>query len=128
MRTVIIGNMWLAVPVAAFLFHATALVLVASTAPLFFFNPTLNAMIIGYRVAIVPDRLQGRVNSVARSLALLALPLGPVVAGVLLGSASARVAVGAHVAFLVVLALLATTSGSIRAAPSFEDVAADAAG
>ena len=103
-------------------------VLVAGTIPISFLGPTLNAMIIGYRVAIVPDRLQGRVNSVARSLALLALPLGPVVGGLLLGSASARVAVGALVAFLVVLALLATTSGSIRAAPSFEDVAADAAG
>jgi len=51
-------------------------------------------MVIGYRVAIVPDRLQGRVNSVARSLALLAFPLGPVVAGLLLGSHSARIVAG----------------------------------
>jgi MFS family permease len=124
MRTVIIGNMWLAVPVAAFLFHATAFVLVASTAPLFFFNPTLNAMIIGYRVAIVPDRLQGRVNSVARSLALLALPLGPVVAGVLLGAFSSRATVAFLAAFLLALAIAATASRSIRGAPTFEEAAA----
>lgn len=124
MRTVIIGNMWLAVPLAAFLAKPDVFVLVASSIPFSFFNPTLNAMIIGYRVAIVPDRLQGRVNSVARSLALLALPLGPVVAGLLLASYSARVAVGAVVAFLVLVALVGTMNRSIRAAPSFEDVAA----
>ena len=127
MRTVILGNMWLALPLAAFLAKPSVFVLVASTVPLFFCNPSLNAMIIGYRVAIVPDRLQGRVNSVARSLALLALPLGPVVAGLLLGAFSARVAVGALVAFLALLAVVATLSRSIRAAPEFEEVAAAAA-
>lgn len=96
-------------------------------APFILFNPTVNAMIIGYRVAIVPDRLQGRVNSVARSLALLGLPLGPVVGGLLLGSFSAR----ATVAFLLVgfalLAVLTTANRAIRAAPSFEEVAGAAA-
>ena len=99
-------------------------VLLAGGAPSVFFGPTLNAMIIGYRVAIVPDRLQGRVNSVARSLALLALPLGPVVAGLLLASFSARVSVGTLVGFLVAVALIATTNRSIRAAPNFDEVAA----
>jgi hypothetical protein len=70
--------------------------------------------------------LQGRVNSVARSLALLALPLGPIVAGLLLGSFSARVTVGALVAFLVLVALIATTSRVIRTAPSFEEAAGTA--
>jgi MFS family permease len=124
MRTVIIANMWLGMPIALFLLEPNVFVLVAGAIPLCFFNPTLNAMIIGYRVAIVPDRLQGRVNSVARSLALLALPLGPVVAGLLLGSFSARFTVAAFVAFLAVIAVIATLSRSIRAAPSFDEVAA----
>lgn len=124
MRSVIVGNMWLGVPIAAFVFEPNAYVLVAGAIPLCFFNPTLNAMIIGYRVAIVPDRLQGRVNSVARSLALVALPLGPVVAGLLLGSFSARVTVAAFVSFLAVIAVIATVNRSIRAAPSFDEVAA----
>jgi predicted MFS family arabinose efflux permease len=127
MRTVIIGNMWLVVPIAAFLAKPDVFVLVGGAIPLCFFNPTLNAMIIGYRVAIVPDRLQGRVNSVARSLALLALPLGPIVAGLLLGAFSARLAVGALVGFLVLIALVATTSRTIRAAPSFDEIAGAAA-
>jgi MFS family permease len=124
MRTVIVANMWLGIPIAAFLVEPNVYVLVAAVIPASFFNPTLNAMIIGYRVAIVPDRLQGRVNSVARSLALLAFPLGPVAAGVLLGSFSARVEVAALVSFLVLIAVIATMSRSIRSAPSFEDVAA----
>ena len=127
MRTVIVANMWLGIPIAVFLAKPNAFVLVAGAIPGAFFNPTLNAMIIGYRVAIVPDRLQGRVNSVARSLALLALPLGPVVAGLLLGSFSARVTVAAMVAFSAIIALVATASRSIRGAPSFEEVSGESA-
>ncbi len=97
--------------------------LVAGGAPFAFFNPTVNAMVIGYRVAIVPDRLQGRVNSVARSLALLGAPLGPVVAGVLLGSFSPRATIGFLLAWFVLLAVITTSSRAIRAAPSFDEAA-----
>jgi MFS family permease len=124
MRTVLISSMWLALPIAAFLVKPNVFVLVAGIAPFIIFNPTLNAMIIGYRVAIVPDRLQGRVNSVARSLALVALPLGPVVAGVLLGLFSVRVTVAFMLVGFVLLAVLTTASRTIRAAPSFDDLAA----
>ncbi|MBA3734697.1 MAG: MFS transporter [Actinobacteria bacterium] len=90
MRTVLVGAAWLSLGLVAFVAEPNVFVLVGATAPFIFFNPTVNAMVIGYRVAIVPDRLQGRVNSVARSMALLAMPLGPVVAGLLLASFSAR--------------------------------------
>jgi MFS family permease len=84
-------------------------------------------MIIGYRVAMVPDRLQGRVNSVARSLALVALPLGPVVAGVLLGAFSPRVTVLFLLLWLLALAVITTASRTIRGAPDFQaTVATDA--
>jgi len=127
MRTVLIGSIWLSVGVAAFLVEPNVFVLIAGVAPFIFFNPTVNAMIIGYRVAIVPDRLQGRVNSVARSLALLGLPLGPVVAGVLLGSFSARTTVAFLLVGFVAIALVTTASRTIRAAPSFEEVSAGSA-
>ena len=83
-------------------------------------------MVIGYRVAIVPDRLQGRVNSVARSLALLAFPLGPVVAGLLLASYSVRTTAAFVLAGFVVLAVVTTVNRSIRGAPSFDEVTAAA--
>ncbi len=123
MRAVIVTTQWLAVGVGAYLIWPNVFVLVAASAPCFFLNPTLNAMIIGYRTALVPDRLQGRVTSVARTLALLGLPLGPVVAGALLASFSTRATVAFLAAWFVALAVIATVSRSIRAAPGFEEVA-----
>ena len=119
MRTTIIVSSWLALGVGAYLLWPSAYALVAGTAPLAFFIPTQNAMIIGYRVAIVPDRLQGRVNSVARSLALMALPLGPVVAGVLLGAFSARATVLVLLLWVTAIAIVTTASRTIRGAPDF---------
>jgi MFS family permease len=121
-RTILVGSAWLALGIVAYVVEPNVFVLVAGAAPLIFFNPTLNAMVIGYRVAIVPDRLQGRVNSVARSIALLALPLGPVVAGLLLASFSARTTAALVLAGFVVLAVLTTTNRAIRAPPSFDEV------
>jgi MFS family permease len=124
MRAVLVLSAWLAVGIVAFVIEPNVFVLVAGTAPLIFFNPTVNAMVIGYRVAIVPDRLQGRVNSVARSLALLAFPLGPVVAGLLLASYSVRTAAAFVLAGFVILAIVTTANRAIRGAPSFDEVTA----
>ena len=110
----------------AFVIDPNVFALVAGTAPLIFFNPTVNSMVIGYRVALVPDRLQGRVNSVARSLALLAYPVGPVVAGLLLASYSARATAAFVLAGFVILAIATTVNRSIRGAPSFDEVVAAA--
>jgi MFS family permease len=126
MRAVLVLSAWLAVGLVAFVIEPNVFVLVAGTAPLIFFNPTVNAMVIGYRVAIVPDRLQGRVNSVARSLALLAFPLGPVVAGLLLASYSARTTAALVLAGFVILAIVTTANRAIRGAPSFDEVTATA--
>jgi MFS family permease len=126
MRAVLVLSAWLSVGIVAFVIEPNVLVLVAGTAPLIFFNPTVNAMVIGYRVAIVPDRLQGRVNSVARSLALLAFPLGPVVAGLLLASYSVRTAAAFVLAGFVILAIVTTANRAIRGAPSFDEVTSPA--
>jgi MFS family permease len=126
MRAVLVLSAWLALGIVAFVIKPNVFVLVAGTAPLIFFNPTVNAMVIGYRVAIVPDRLQGRVNSVARSLALLAFPLGPVVAGLLLASYSVRTAAAFVLVGFVILAIVTTMNRAIRGAPSFDEVTAAA--
>jgi hypothetical protein len=67
------------------------------------------------------------VTSVARSLALLGLPLGPVVAGALLASFSTRTTVAFLLAWFTLLALIATASRAIREAPNFDEVAGTAA-
>jgi MFS family permease len=126
MRTVLVLSSWLAVGMAAFVVEPNVYVLVAGITPLFFFNPAVNAMVIGYRVALVPDRLQGRVNSVARAVALIAFPLGPLAAGLLLGSYSSRAVAAVVLCGFLVLAILTTVNRSIRTGPSFEEVTAQA--
>lgn len=125
LRTIVAGYEWLGVALIAFLVTPNAYVLAATFAPYFFFTPTLNSAIIGYRIAIVPDRLQGRVNSVARFLANSAAPLGPLAAGALLEATSERATVAIFAALLATLALYATTSAAIRAAPSLDDLATE---
>ena len=69
MRTIVIGNQWLGLALFAFVAYPHAWVLVVAFVPFGLFNPALNAVVIGYRMAITPDALQGRVNSVARFVA-----------------------------------------------------------
>jgi len=53
--------------------------------------PIFNVSSISYRLALTPDALQGRVNSVFRLLALSGQPLGAALGGVLLGPLGPRV-------------------------------------
>jgi predicted MFS family arabinose efflux permease len=123
-RAIVLGALWLAVGVGAYVVRPTVYALVAGVVPLCLVNPALNATIIGYRVAITPDRLLGRVASVARLLAQIGAPLGPLVAGLLLESLSARATVGLVTLWFAGLALWATLSPAIRAAPSLDELAA----
>ncbi len=122
-RTILVGTLWLAIGVGAFVIQPNVYVLIAGVVPLALLNPSLNAVVIGYRVAIVPDRLQGRVNSVARLLAQLGAPLGPLVVGVLLGAFSARETDVFLTAWFALIALWATLSPSIRSAPRLTELA-----
>jgi MFS family permease len=122
MRMLVTGGLWIQLCIGAFLIEPSVYVLLAGALPSVLITPTVNAVVIGYRAAIVPDRLIGRVTSVARTLALFGAPLGPLVAGLLLGSLSARETVAVFVGVLVALALIATASPSIRAAPSLAEL------
>jgi hypothetical protein len=42
--------------------------------------PSTNSVVHGYRMAMTPDRLLGRVESIWRTISLLLTPLGPLVA------------------------------------------------
>ena len=82
-------------------------------------------MVTGYRVAIVPDQLQGRVNSAAKLVALGAMPLGYVIAGFAadaVGTTSSILAFGAGVA---VLATAATLIPSVRQVRDLREVLAE---
>ena len=124
MRGIVVLNLWLNVVIVAFVFVPNVYVLLAATVPVAFFIPAGNAAIIGYRTAVTPDRLIGRVSSVARNIALLAQPLGPLAAGFLLGAASPRMTVLFFTFVSCALALWGTLSPSIRKAPSLSELSA----
>lgn len=122
MRAIVVGSYYIQLLIVVFLFFPNVYVLLVSFLPSAFFGPTLNAVVIGYRVAVTPDRLTGRVNSVARSIAICGAPLGPLAAGFLLGSFSARTTIGVFIVLLVALTVFATLSPSIRNAPSLREL------
>ena len=121
-RSIMVGNEWLSAAVILCAIAPGPYLLLACVLPIAFFSPSLNSVVIGYRTAITPDHLVGRVSSVARNLAQIAAPLGPLMAGLLLGSFSARVTMLVLGGIALVLAVWTTASPSIRNAPSLSDL------
>lgn len=66
-------------------------------------------------------------SSVARNIALLAQPLGPLAAGLLLAAFSPRLTVLVLACMCGALALFSTLSPSIRNSPSLDELDADTA-
>jgi MFS family permease len=124
MRAIVVASLWLQTLTVGFVIDPSVYVLLACTGPMAVFFPTVNAVVIGYRVAVTPERLTGRVNSVARTIALCGAPLGPLAAGVMLGFLSGRETVGVLTAMLALLAVVTSLLPSIRNAPSLDELAA----
>jgi hypothetical protein len=93
-------------------------VLAASILPTALAIPSTDSVVHSYRIALTPDRLQGRVGSVSSTIGLAVAPLGPLVAGLLLESVSARATIAVFAAVGLILALWGTLSSAIRTAPS----------
>lgn len=74
-------------------------------------GPIYNVVQFSYRLSIIPDELQGRVNSVFRLLAFGFIPLGAAVSGFLIERLGPAQAV---IAFEAVLVLLAATTAVNR--------------
>lgn len=126
MRTIMLVNEWLAAGFVLYLVWPSPYVLVASVLPSALTNPSLNAVVIGYRTAVIPDHLVGRVSSVARNIALAAQPLGPLAAGLMLSAYSSRATVLALALAAVALAVWSSLSPAIRRSPSLRrDLDAD---
>ena len=122
MRTLVISGFWLQLGFAVFLLKPSVYVLLAGTLPMAFFIPAVNAAVIGYRTAVVPDRLTGRVGGLARTIALCTAAFGPLSAGFLLHALSARATVAVYAVFMLLLCVLGTLNPSIRNAPSLSDL------
>jgi len=119
-RAILLLEFWMWPAFALFLIWPSVYVLTAALLPPAMAVPSTDSVVHGYRIAMTPDRLLGRTESVWSSISLLIAPLGPLAAGVLLGAVSERATIGAFAAFALVLAVWGTLSPSIRAAPSLD--------
>lgn len=122
MRAIVLSSFWIQPVVAVFVLDPSVYVLLAGAVPMMVMIPAVSSSVIGYRVAVVPDELTGRVNSVARTIALCGAPLGPLLAGVLLSSVSPRLTVAVFTLLLLVPPLVGTATSAIRNAPSLAEL------
>jgi MFS family permease len=104
----------LVVPMA--LFNNPAVVALALGVGLFL-NPAGNAGIGAYRLAITPVELQGRTMSTMQFVAMVAMPLAPVLAGALLGWLGGARAIAVLGVLTACVALIPTLSTTIRSVP-----------
>ena len=121
-RAVLVLELWTWVGCAAFLVWPSVYVLTAGLLPTALAIPSTDSVVHGYRIAMTPDRLLGRAESVRSTISLLIAPLGPLAAGLLLGAVSARATIAVFAAFGLVLAVWGTLSPSIRAAPELDQL------
>jgi predicted MFS family arabinose efflux permease len=93
------------------------LALVAGTAS--FVGPIYNVVQFSYRLSIIPDRLQGRVNSVFRLLAFGFMPAGAALSGVLIEHVGVIAAIGIFSGWMLLLAVATMFNPHVRnAAPA----------
>lgn len=122
-RGVLLLELWTWVGCGLFLVWPNVYVLTASILPTALAIPSTDSVVNGYQLAMTPDRLVGRVESVRSTIALAIAPLGPLIAGFLLAAVSERATIAVFAAVGLVLALWGTLSPSIRAAPSLGELA-----
>ena len=89
----------------------------ASAFFLLLLNPVGNAGISSYRMAVTPNHLQGRVSSTSKFVSMSVMPLAPVVGGLLLEHQGGHATVVVLIAASALLAVLLTSSRSIRSVP-----------
>jgi len=121
-RAVLLLELWTWPGCALFLVWPNVYVLTASMLLTALAIPSTDSVVHGYRIAMTPDRVLGRSESVRGTISLAIAPLGPLAAGVLLDATSARATIGLFAAFGLVLAIWGTLSPSIRAAPSIDEL------
>lgn len=118
-KAVMLTTCWLfAIVWGGFFFATSNLLLLALVSGLFaFIDPIYDITQFSYRMVLIPDALQGRVNSAYRVIARATPPLGVALTGILLQRWGDLPTIAILGAFLLAMAILATTSRAIRTAP-----------
>jgi MFS family permease len=122
LRTIVLSEFWAALAYLPFFVWPNAYVLACAFAAQAFCFPNTDSAVAAYWYALTPDRLIGRVMSVSNTIRVLAVPLGPLAAGLLLTHTSARVTIGFFTAWTLAAAVVGTFASSIRHAPPLDEV------
>lgn len=85
-------------------------------------GPIYNVVQFSYRLALIPDALQGRVNSTFRLMAFGFQPIGAALSGVLLGSIGTYNTIIFYGAVLALLAAATTLNSHVRNARPIEQL------
>jgi MFS family permease len=85
-------------------------------------GPIYNVVQFSYRLALIPDALQGRVNSTFRLIAFGFNPLGAALSGVLIERYGVNVAIVFYTIWYFGLAILTTFNRHVRGAKPLEQV------
>jgi MFS family permease len=123
-HAVLILEVWAWLGCAVFLIWPHAVVLAAGLVPVGLAVPSTDSVVNGYRIAVTPDRLLGRSESVRSAIALSAASLAPLAAGFLLQHTTPRWTVACFTAWALGLAIWATASRTLRAPPPLPGAAA----
>ncbi|HKV01311.1 MAG TPA: MFS transporter [Ktedonobacteraceae bacterium] len=120
----IIGTSWvIALFMPLYAIAPNPFVLGLITAAAFIVVPLYNVVQFSYRSALIPDELQGRVNSVFRLVAFGGQPLGLALTGVLIQNIGVIQTILIASVGLVVLAVAATLNTHVRNARPIAEVA-----
>jgi predicted MFS family arabinose efflux permease len=103
------GTYWLwSLLLPLYLFASNTLVLGLITALTFTLGSVYTVAQFSFRLSLIPDALQGRVNSVFRLVAFLGPPLGSMITGTLLQTLGIAPSVLIYTILLVIVSLLTT--------------------
>lgn len=121
-RTIMLLEFWSGLLAVAYLAVPSVWVLLAALTIQGVTLPVTNSVVDSYRLAIIPDRLLGRVETVASQIGLAIAPLGPLAAGLLLSSTSPRVTVACFLLFSASLVVWGMLSPALKHAPDVRDL------
>jgi MFS family permease len=107
-------SMVLAFPLYAFAPNVWVLGVISAVT--FFTVPVYSVAVLSYRLALIPDALQGRVNSAVRLVAFGFQPLGSTLAGFLLENIGSAPTVWVFSAIMLLLGLLVVFTPTLRGA------------
>lgn len=123
--TVAIGWAWVPLLVPLALWNHPVVVAAALGAGLLL-NPTGNAGIGAYRLAVTPKELQGRVASAMQFTSWSTMPLAPVIGGALLAALGGTGAIAVLAVLTAGTALIPTLSRHVRSVPRPDQWRSDA--